>query len=71
MTFHFTGPEGRRLELEPDTDLDGQPVVTLRAHGQFASVPVHIPVDRVEEVIAGLRDTAREAAGHTPEPQQS
>ena len=63
MTFHFTDPEGRRLELDPDTNLDGQPVVTVRARGHYASVPVHVPLDRVEEVIAGLRDTARQAAG--------
>lgn len=62
MTFHFTDANTRRLELEPDTNLDGQPVVTLWARGTFARVPVRIPVDQVEEVVAGLRDTARQAA---------
>lgn len=66
MTFHYTDPDGHRLELEPDTDLNGQPVVTVQARGPYASVPVHIPLDRIEEVVAGLRDTARQAARSQP-----
>lgn len=69
MTFHFTDPDGRRLELEPDTTPDGDPAITVWARGTFALVPVRVPLDRVEELIAGLRDTARQAAGGA-EPQQ-
>jgi hypothetical protein len=62
VTFHYTDPDGHRLDVEPDTDLDGAEVVTLWARGDFASVPVRIPVDRIEDLIAGLRDTARQTA---------
>ncbi|MFD9004434.1 hypothetical protein ACFV0T_26335 [Streptomyces sp. NPDC059582] len=60
MTFRYTDAAGHRLETEPDTDLDGTPTVTLWASSGFAKVPVRIPLDRVEELIAGIRDTARE-----------
>jgi hypothetical protein len=61
MTFHFTDSSGHHLEAEADTDFDSQPVVTLWTRGTFARVPVRIPLDRLEELIAGLRDTARQS----------
>lgn len=62
MTFHFTDTSGHHLEAEPDTDFDGQPVITLWTRGTFARIPVRIPVDRLEELIAGLRDTSRQSS---------
>ncbi|MFI2426537.1 hypothetical protein ACH5A7_20980 [Streptomyces sp. NPDC018955] len=67
MTFAYTDPDGHHLELEPDSDHDNRPVVTIWARAPFARVPVRIPLDRIEEVVAGLRDTARQAAGATPD----
>lgn len=62
MTFHFTDADGHHLEVEPDTSWDGQPAVTLRACGEYRMrVPVRIPIDRLEELVAGLRDTARQS----------
>ncbi|GFH34327.1 hypothetical protein [Streptomyces pacificus] len=61
--FHFIDADGHRLTAEPGTDLDGNPVTTLWVKGAFARVPVRIPTDRVEEVIAGIRQTARPADG--------
>lgn len=61
MTFHFTDADGHHLETEADTAFDGQRVVTLWTRGAFARVPVRIPVDRLEDLIAGLRDTARQS----------
>ncbi|MFE2712270.1 hypothetical protein ACFXKI_09835 [Streptomyces mirabilis] len=61
MTIHYTDPDGRQIETTPDTDFDGHPVVTIRSRGEFATVPIRIPLDHVEEVIAGIRDTARQA----------
>jgi hypothetical protein len=62
VTYAYTDPDGRHLDIHPDTNLDGQQVVTLWARGVCARVPVRIPLDRVEELIAGLRDNARQAA---------
>ncbi|CAM5249978.1 Flavin-dependent thymidylate synthase [Streptomyces glaucescens] len=54
MTFHYTDDAGHRIETEPDTNLDGQPVVTLWTRGTFSKTPVRIPLDHVEELVAGL-----------------
>jgi hypothetical protein len=62
VTFHYRDADGHELEAVPDTDWGGQPAVTLWVRGEFASVPVRIPVDRIEDLIAGLRDTARQTA---------
>lgn len=63
MTFHYTDPDGDRLFVEPVTRY-GRPTISLRnqpaGNGQGAAV--HVPVDQVEELVAGLRDTARRAA---------
>ncbi|WP_432027421.1 hypothetical protein [Streptomyces sp. 1222.5] len=61
MTYHFRDADGHEIETQPEV-FDGQPVVTLWARGESATVPVRIPVDRLEEFIAGTRDTARQAA---------
>jgi hypothetical protein len=62
MTFRYTDPDGHDIETAPETDWHNKPVITIRARGEFATVPVRIPIDRVEELIAGIRDTARQAA---------
>jgi hypothetical protein len=62
MTFRYTDTTGHDIKTVPETDLDKQPVVTIWARSKFATVPVRIPVDRVEELIAGIRDTARQLA---------
>lgn len=62
MTYHYRDTDAHEIETVPETGWDGQPVVTLWARGEYATVPVRIPVDRVEELVAGLRDTARQAA---------
>jgi hypothetical protein len=62
VTFHYTDPDGHRIDTQPDTNLDGQHVVTIWTRGTYACIPVRIPLDRIEELIAGIRDTARQAA---------
>jgi hypothetical protein len=61
--FEYTDTGKARLQLEPITER-GERMVMLSAHSPEANlVVVDIPLDRVEEVIAGLRDIARQAAG--------
>ena len=67
MTFRYTDPDGDHLIATPTTR-HGEPAINLRnarGDGQGGSA-VDIPVDRLEEVIAGIRDTARQAAGGQP-----
>lgn len=60
MTFHYRDTDGDRLEVRPGNGptvkLDTLDAVTLHR------VILAVPVDRIEELIAGLRDTARQAA---------
>jgi hypothetical protein len=59
MTFRFTDRDGDRFEVRSATNtikLDALDVVTLHR------VILAVPLDRVEELIAGIRDTARQAA---------
>lgn len=67
MSYHFTDPDGDELIAEP-TIRYGRPAIALcntRADNGEA-VAVHIPVDQVEELIAGIRDTARQSAAQHP-----
>ncbi|MFI8448210.1 hypothetical protein [Streptomyces erythrochromogenes] len=66
--FEYTDPDGDRLIFEPDVTEDGRPalLVTINLSGDEAAV--HVMPDRVEEVIAGLRDMARQAGGAAPAP---
>ncbi|MFD5468868.1 hypothetical protein [Streptomyces sp. NPDC127105] len=62
MTFHYTDPDGDHLYITP-TSRHGQPALnfrTARADGQGGAA-VDIPVDQLEDVVAGARDTARQA----------
>ncbi|MFF7130017.1 hypothetical protein [Streptomyces sp. NPDC008240] len=67
MTYRYTDPDGGRLEVTPAIHLiDGQLAVEffipLAATDQVQAGRVRIPLDRIEELVAGLRDTARQAA---------
>jgi hypothetical protein len=65
MTFEYTDPDGDIVTVGT-VGRFGQPAVSIRVHRPDvpeATAEVHIPVGRVEELIAGIRDTARQAAG--------
>ncbi|MFE6225449.1 hypothetical protein [Streptomyces sp. NPDC057854] len=63
MTFEYRDAYGRVLTADHGLDDDDNPMAVLWARGEFgASLPVRIPADRVEEVVAGIRDAARTAA---------
>jgi len=62
MTYRYTDPDGHEIETAPETHWGGEPVVTIRARGNGATIPVRIPLDRLEEFIAGARDAGRQAA---------
>lgn len=67
MSFVFTDPDGDMFRALVDTREDGTPVVELAVYSEgLASLGVHVPLDRVEEVVAGIRDTARQAAVQQP-----
>lgn len=57
MTYRYTDPDGHEITTTPDRGWHDEPVITIRVRGEFATVPVRIPADRVEELIAGIRDT--------------
>ncbi|MFI1562165.1 hypothetical protein ACH4ZX_03725 [Streptomyces sp. NPDC020490] len=66
MTYRYIDPDGHRIETAPGyvAETNAVSVTTWNAHGD--TIRVDIPVDRVEELIAGIRDTARQAAGGQP-----
>ncbi len=68
-SFEYTDPDGEHLSLVPHTRNDGAPVVSLLAtqydDRSVSEAAVHIPLNHVEEVVAGLRDMARQAATRT------
>ena len=68
MTFTYTDTDssGDHLTAEPATGVDGLPVVALIAEQHRDTACVHIPLDRVEELVAGLRDVVRQAGGQQP-----
>lgn len=64
MTFHYIDPDGDHLDVTT-TRRFGLPAISVRAHRPDVpegAAAVHVPLDRVEELIAGIRDTARQAA---------
>ncbi|HEX6518305.1 MAG TPA: hypothetical protein VF049_22280 [Nocardioidaceae bacterium] len=66
MTFEYRDAYGRVLTADHGLDDNDNPMAVLWSRGEFgASVPVRIPADRVEEVVAGIRDAARTAARQT------
>lgn len=62
--FEYIDHDGDRLSIAPAPDCEtGGPSVSVTAAGRaWDEVTVHVPLDRVEEVIAGIRDAARQAA---------
>lgn len=76
MTFQYTDRDGDTLHVVP-VHRHGAPCISLRnaRHDLGTGAAVHIPVDLVEELVAGIRDTARQAAAQnettgafTPDP---
>lgn len=65
--FEYTDSSGARLRLEPITERGEHLVMLSAISPEQDLVVVDIDVNRVEEVIAGLRDMARQAGGQ-PEP---
>jgi hypothetical protein len=64
LTFRYTDADGDSLEVRTIRRF-GQSAISVRVHRPDipgADAAVHIPLDRVEELIAGIRDTARQAA---------
>ena len=69
MTFEYRDPDGEKLVVQPhERKKDGQQVVELYPASLGYQAAVHIPLDRVEEVVAGIRDAARTAAGRPAGP---
>ena len=63
MSYEYTDPDGDTIRVgvaRRGSDVDEQRVVGIVTGEDFSMV--HIPLDRVEELIAGIRDTARQAA---------
>jgi hypothetical protein len=61
--YEYTDPAGDRLVVAPDRGPDGRPAVALTAiSGTGSSVSVMVPLEHLEEAIAGQRDMARQAA---------
>lgn len=58
MTYRYTDQLGDTIDAQPVQLVTSGPAVSIAVN----DVAVWIPVDRVEELIAGLRDTARQAA---------
>ncbi|MEK9524059.1 hypothetical protein MIU24_32500 [Streptomyces venezuelae] len=68
MTFHFVDIDNDSLTVTPWAAGGPGPVVGLiveRSNGKSAGC--FIPVARVEELVAGIRDAARTASGQQPE----
>jgi hypothetical protein len=61
MTFHYTDADGERLEVEADAFEDGTPAVYIDT-----TAPMRIPLDHIEDLVAGVRDTRRTAATDSP-----
>lgn len=71
MTFRYRDSNGQQLEVTPAIHLhNGQPAVEffipLARTTPNQAGRVHVPLDRLEELVAGLRDTGRQAAASAP-----
>lgn len=62
MTFEFRDRYDTELSAFPGGPHD-TPTVVLYVRQSHDSASVYVPLDRVEEVVAGLRDMARQAGG--------
>lgn len=63
MTYKHTDADGDRLTIHGMLDDNGRPVVHF---GTSSLDGVYVDADRVEEVVAGIRDAARTASGQQP-----
>ncbi|MGW8357372.1 hypothetical protein [Streptomyces wedmorensis] len=63
MTFEYRDADCDKLVAQADTDDNRKPVVFISTTGLNSGV--YIPLDRVEEVVAGIRDAARTAVRQT------
>lgn len=66
MTYLHPGADGSHIHVDTDTtEPDGVPVIAITTSSRYGQGPfVQVDLDRVEELIAGIRDTARTAAGN-------
>ena len=67
MTYRWTDPDGNTITIRPDDHPDGPHISIQIRHWATSGAVVstataRIPCDRSEELIAGLRDTVRQAA---------
>lgn len=62
MAFHYRDPDGDLLRVAAANAHDGAPVVVFQTELGAQPGTVHVPLDRVEEVVAGIRNAAREAS---------
>ncbi|MFF7130359.1 hypothetical protein [Streptomyces sp. NPDC008240] len=67
MTYRYTDPDGGRLEVTPAIHLvNGEHAVEffipLAPANPTQAGRVRIPLDRLEELVSGIRDTRRQAA---------
>jgi hypothetical protein len=69
MTFEYRDADGDSLTVAPVVD-SGERVVGLAVETAGGLCAVHILLDRVEEVVAGIRDAARQASGQQPDTAQ-
>lgn len=64
--FIFTDHADQDLGAVPDQTPDGRPALRVIAGShEVGHAQVTLPLDRLEEVVAGLRDTARQTGGET------
>jgi len=63
MTYHFTDVDGDELIIEP-IGRHGRPAISLRTKRSDSSegAAVHLYADQIEDLITGIRNTARQAA---------
>lgn len=61
--FEYTDPEGCGLHIAPVNYEDGPSLLALIGDPKGKAMVARIPLDHVEEVVAGLRDMARQAGG--------
>lgn len=61
--FEYTDPEGCGLHIAPITYEAGPSLLVLIGDPKGKAMIARVPLDHVEEVVAGLRDMARQAGG--------
>jgi hypothetical protein len=68
MTFRFTIEGGTAtLTAEPVTLHAGSPTADHALALRITkSITLYVPLDRIEELVAGIQDEARQAAGQQP-----